>query len=135
MQFTLSLSPMVANRIRELVEPYGGSIPGFAAKLATDVSALPVRDQEKVRALIAQKLKQLPAASPASTPSLDIGSIPAIPHRRLPRADPLHYEEEPQHPAAQKRRAHSSKPNGTDATPSVETQRQLCKAPAAESES
>lgn len=38
MQFTLCLPPETATRIREQVEPYGGSVPGYAAKLADDKS-------------------------------------------------------------------------------------------------
>lgn len=77
MQTTLCLPDSVAEKIRERVRPYKGSVPGYAAQLAEDMILLRPEDEAEVREIIRMKLKRVSAP----LQSVDNGPTPAIPHR------------------------------------------------------
>jgi hypothetical protein len=58
MQFTLCLSPEAATRIASRVSRFGGSVPGYSASLAEEMSLLPLADEDEIRTLIRERIKQ-----------------------------------------------------------------------------
>jgi hypothetical protein len=58
MQFTLCLSEVTAARIAERISRFGGSVPGYAASLAEEMSLLTVGDEDEIRTLIRKKIRQ-----------------------------------------------------------------------------
>lgn len=77
MQTTICFPDEVAERIRKRSRPFGGSIPSYAATLASDMSALPIEEELEVRELIDSKLRRLGKKQP----NLDNETTPAIPNR------------------------------------------------------
>lgn len=80
MQFTLSLSSETAARINKIVKPFGGSVPGYAASWADDISKLPAWEQHELREILDAKLKRHEEVSTAKPEPANarIGGIPAI---------------------------------------------------------
>lgn len=78
--FTLTLDDDTAKRIRSLVAPYAGTVPGYAANIAGTFSKLDRQDQDEIWTLIELKLKRHEklARPPASKHSESMGAIPAI---------------------------------------------------------
>lgn len=81
MQFTLSLSSETASRINKIVKPFGGSVPGYAASWADDISKLPAWEQHELREILDAKIKRHEEGGGEvahKNASARIGSIPAI---------------------------------------------------------
>ena len=80
MQFTLSLSSETAARINKIVKPFGGSVPGYAASWADDISKLPAWEQHELRDILDAKIKRLEETefSASQHAKKNSGSVPAI---------------------------------------------------------
>lgn len=82
MHTSLSLPSEVAEKVEQIVKPYGGSIPGFARELMMRFVSMSADDREEINALIDHKLKRRAATSPSErSTARDIGEVPAIPNR------------------------------------------------------
>lgn len=82
MQTTLCLPDDIAETIKQIVRPYRGSVPGYAAQLATDFAKLPPADRQELHSLIDMKLRRREARAASEEPSAPhMGGVPAIPNR------------------------------------------------------
>lgn len=103
-KFTLTLSDDAARRIAELVEPWGGTVPGYAAQFATVLSRLPMAEQDAIRAHITNRIKQLEAAGLLAAPL-----IPAVPPQPSAEVTTLIAQVSPQRRPDHQRPARSNK--------------------------
>lgn len=62
-KFTLTLDEDAAERIDALTSYFGGSVPGFAAAIATDLSRLPIEEIVRLRQHIAERIHELDATA------------------------------------------------------------------------
>lgn len=56
--FSLTLDEETANRVTSLVKPFGGSVGGYAARIVSDLSRLPIDEQEELREMIRARVKR-----------------------------------------------------------------------------
>lgn len=57
-QFTLTLDDSTAKKLAEIVETFGGSIPGFARVMVTDLCELPLEEIRQVRNELAMRAQE-----------------------------------------------------------------------------
>ena len=70
-QYTLTLKEDAARRISDLVEILGGSVPSFAAGLASDISKLPLPEIARIRREINDLVKDYELAKKIAEKRLD----------------------------------------------------------------
>ena len=107
-QFCLCLSHEAAERIERIVAPYAGTVPGYAARFAAEMSRLPTTDQEEIRELIASKIRRLEAAGFLSAPK-----TPGAPMQLPSDTATLQTQVEPQRRQAHKRQSHRGNKTGS----------------------
>jgi hypothetical protein len=66
MQLTLTIDDKAGDRIKKLVEPFDGTVQGYARRWAEKLCWLPMTDQEEIRALVEMKLRRLSVGTGAS---------------------------------------------------------------------
>ena len=113
-QFCLTLSEDAATRIASRVQASRGSVPGYAAELATMISKLPETRETMLRRQIADEITLLEQEG-----VLSAQRTPFAPQRLSAEADKLRSQVEPQRPQARKRRSHPSKRDARDAAHSA----------------
>lgn len=114
MQFTLSLPSDAAQRIKEIVDPFGGTVGSYAARWAVRISMLPVSEQQEIDALLNARIARY-ASSSFQRKDGNTGATPAVmPQRRSAKAGTLRGSRSPL-PEFETHPAHSDTPNEQDA--------------------
>lgn len=120
--FTLSLAPEVVARIEQIVAPFQGSVPGYAATIVEDLSALPKWEQDEIREMVKQRaLRRM--HGPGSLAEADArgnGPSVAIPRQQPSRVSKRRRAKAGQHPETETHQPHQGAPSELNPVPSVE---------------
>jgi len=112
MQFTLSLPTDAADRIKLLVEPFGGTVGSYCAEWGKTISMLPASDQQALRAQLNAAIARTFSSSASSLGSSARNKgTPALAPQTPTRSGAPRPSKNSPRPEAQTLPAHSEAPS------------------------